>query len=181
MSPPPTRDTLIQPVRALCTAFSSASPPETLASCFTHTPPPLAHEHGLPALAPFLGRDFTGIEGIKRYFTLVASELSFEGMEFDDERDWVVDGVAMAVALRGRARFVCRATGEGWDETFAYRVGVGGERGALKVTEYRVWADTGAAYLARRGRLGGVLRGVDSDDGGGGGPLRKGGGHDKVD
>ncbi|PLN82494.1 hypothetical protein BDW42DRAFT_192906 [Aspergillus taichungensis] len=174
--PPPTRESLIQPVRTLCKAFSTASSPETLASAFTHTPPPLAHEHGLPALAPFLGRDFTGTEGIKRYFALVASELSFEGMVFDDEREWVVDGVAMAVALRGRARFVCRATGEGWDETFAYRVGVGFEGGMWKVTEYRVWADTGAAYLARRGQLGGVIGSGDGGD-----LKKKGGGHDKVD
>ncbi|PKY07939.1 hypothetical protein P168DRAFT_314070 [Aspergillus campestris IBT 28561] len=185
-SPPP-RASLIKPVRTLCTAFASASSPETLAASFTQTPAPLAHEHGLPELAPFLGRDFTGTEGIKRYFTLVASELSFEGMEFDDERDWVVDGVSMAVALRGRARFVCRASGEGWDETFCYRVGLGFEQegtgedteGELKVREYRVWADTGAAYLARLGRLRGE---TSSGDGGDEyGKKKKGGGHDKVD
>ncbi|PLB38284.1 uncharacterized protein BDW47DRAFT_125434 [Aspergillus candidus] len=169
-TPPPTRASLIAPVRTLCTAFSSASSPETLASSFTRTPAPLAHEHGLPALAPFLGRDFTGAEGIKRYFALVAGELAIERMDFDDESDWVVDGVAMAVALRGRARV---------GVAFEQEDTGGVTKGELKVREYRVWADTGAAYLARVGRLGGVLRGeISSDEGS---SLKKGGGHDKVD
>lgn len=120
-------------------------------------------------------------------------------MDFEDEEMWCVDDVAMAVALRGRALFVWKGSGQGWEETFFYRValavdvgGLEGEGkrgngrsdlggvgvgvsstssspstsspakkekdvfgdGKLKVCEYRVWADTGAAYLARLGRLG---------------------------
>lgn len=134
-------------------------------------------------------------------------------MVFEDEEMWCVDDVAMAVALRGRARFTWKGSGQGWEETFFYRValavdvgaqqgngGGGGGEGAgvsgkgdgrtdlggvgvgvassssrspsspssspsakkekdvfgdgkLKVCEYRIWADTGAAYLARLGRL----------------------------
>lgn len=116
-------------------------------------------------------------------------------MVFEDEEMWCVDDVAMAVALRGRAMFVWKGSGQGWEETFFYRIALAvdvggleddgkGERGGdgrtdlggvgagvssspsakeekdvfgdrkLKVCEYRVWADTGAAYLARLGRLG---------------------------
>ena len=85
----------------------------------------------------------------------------------------------MAVVLRGKAKFTWNATGQGWDETFVYRiavatemeeedaagegVGVGvdmakpGAKGELKVVEDRVWADTGACYLARCGRLGDLM------------------------
>lgn len=137
-------------------------------------------------------------------------------MVFEDEEMWCVDDVAMAVALRGRATFVWKNSGQGWEETFFYRIalavdvgaqeqlgkgggvaGGGGDGrtdlggvgvgvsspspsspstpslppssssvkkekdvfgdGKLKVCEYRIWADTGAAYLARLGRLGELL------------------------
>lgn len=92
-------------------------------------------------------------------------------MSFDDEDEWIVDTASMAVSIRGSARFTWKSTGQGWDETFCWRVGVaedivpedddygiGGKgvgfgKGKLKVQEYIVWSDTGAAYLARNGRL----------------------------
>ena len=101
---------------------------------------------------------------------MLGDELGFEDMEFDPEEQWVVDTETMAVVVRGRARFWSKKSGEGWDETFVYRLGMaedvyededgagagaggsGGKRG-LKVQEYLVWADTGAAYLARMKRL----------------------------
>jgi hypothetical protein len=111
-------------------------------------------------------------------------------MSFENEEAWLVDDDCMAVVLRGRARFTWkegRGAGQGWDETFIYRISLAEETGAdvgeavgmartgvstttlggktekeegkgkLKVCEYRVWADTGAAYLARMGRLGDLL------------------------
>lgn len=122
----------------------------------------MVHEHGLPVLAPFLGRTFTGTDGVGRYFELIADLLSFEKMSFDGEDEWIVDTVSMAVSLRGRARFTWKETGEGWNETFCYRIGLAEDQGkgggGLKVQEYRVWADTGAAYLARTHQLGEVQR-----------------------
>lgn len=149
------RTTLLEPAQALCSAFASAASIPELLSHFTSNPLPIAHEHGLPSLAPFLGRTFTGLDGVARYFELVARLLRYEKMEFDPEDQWVVDPVAMAVCVRGYARFIWNETGEAWDETFCYRIALAEDaqgRG-LKVQEYRVWADTGAAYLARTGKL----------------------------
>ena len=161
-----TRANLLSPARSLCAAFSSASSIPTLLSHFTRDPYPIAHEHGLPALAPFLGRTFSGVDGVGRYFEVLGDELGFQDMVFDPEEQWVVDTETMAVVVRGRARFWSKKTGEGWDETFVYRLGMaedvhedensggsGGKTG-LKVQEYLVWADTGAAFLARTKRLG---------------------------
>ncbi|RHZ52131.1 hypothetical protein CDV55_100023, partial [Aspergillus turcosus] len=153
-----TRSSLIQPTLALCDAFASAAPVPVLLSHFTTNPLPMVHEHGLPILAPFLGRTFTGTDGVGRYFELISDLLAFEKMSFDGEDEWIVDTVSMAVSLRGRARFTWKETGEGWDETFSYRIGLAEDQGegggGLKVQEYRVWADTGAAYLARTRQLG---------------------------
>ncbi|KAH1499879.1 hypothetical protein KXV92_008833 [Aspergillus fumigatus] len=157
-----TRSALVQPTLALCDAFASAAPVPVLLSHFTADPLPMVHEHGLPVLAPFLGRTFTGTDGVGRYFELIADLLSFEKMSFDGEDEWIVDTVSMAVSLRGRARFTWKETGEGWNETFCYRIGLAEDQGkgggGLKVQEYRVWADTGAAYLARTHQLGEVQR-----------------------
>ncbi|KAH2091570.1 hypothetical protein KXX03_000098 [Aspergillus fumigatus] len=147
---------------SLCDAFASAAPVPVLLSHFTADPLPMVHEHGLPVLAPFLGRTFTGTDGVGRYFELIADLLSFEKMSFDGEDEWIVDTVSMAVSLRGRARFTWKETGEGWNETFCYRIGLAEDQGkgggGLKVQEYRVWADTGAVYLARTHQLGEVQR-----------------------
>ncbi|KAE8307410.1 hypothetical protein BDV41DRAFT_53880 [Aspergillus transmontanensis] len=150
MSP---RTALLNRTRTLCQNFSTSAPLPTLLSNFTQNPPPTALEHGLPQLAPFLGRPFTGQEGLERYFGLLAELLTIEKMEFEAEEKWVVDERAMAVSLRGEARFRWNETGQAWDETFAYRIGLAEEGGEVKVVRYEVWADTGAAYLARVGGL----------------------------
>ncbi len=54
------------------------------------------------------------------------------------------------VAVRGRARFTWTETGLSWDETFAYLLRFDAR---AKLARYEVWADSGAAYLARRGEL----------------------------
>lgn len=122
---------------------------------FTKSPVPLIYEHGLPQLAPFLGLQFTGSEGVVHYFELLGETLSIEEMDFEDEGAWVVDCSSSAVVLRGQGRFCWKDTGQVWQETFIYRVGLAVEGGGdeIKVSEYRVWADTGAAYLARCGQL----------------------------
>ncbi|CEJ56980.1 hypothetical protein PMG11_05690 [Penicillium brasilianum] len=187
------RITLLSPVQSLLTALTSSptSPAyiSTILSTFTIEPPPFIHEHGLLQLAPFLGRTFTGTDGIARYFELLAESLSISNMTFEPEETWLVDDDCMAVVLRGRARFRWKRTGQGWEETFIYRVALAEERGGdigsgggvdmaragaspsspatasddsrgkgnLKVVEYQVWADTGAAYLARMGKLGDLM------------------------
>ncbi|KAL2219291.1 hypothetical protein M432DRAFT_590047 [Thermoascus aurantiacus ATCC 26904] len=149
------RTTLLEPAQALCSAFAAAAPVDDLLSHFTTDPMPIAHEHGHPALAPFLGRTFNGLDGVGRYFDLLHEHLAFEHMRFDPEDEWLVDGESLAVFVRGRARFIWKATGEAWNETFCYRLGLAEDQDGrgLKVQEYRVWSDTGAAYLASQGQL----------------------------
>ncbi|KAB8077595.1 hypothetical protein BDV29DRAFT_153658 [Aspergillus leporis] len=156
-----TKETLTNRVHSLCKAFSTSAPLPVLLSNFTTSPEPTALEHGLPSLAPFLGRSFTGHEGLTTYFGLLADYLAIEKMDFESDNKWVVDETTMAVSLRGNARFKWKETGQAWDETFAYRIGLQeeGVGGEVKVVVYEVWADTGAAYLARIGALEGVLKG----------------------
>lgn len=54
------------------------------------------------------------------------------------------------VSVKGQAKFTWIETGQSWDETFTYSLDFDHE---LKVTDYQVWADSGAAYLARIGKL----------------------------
>ncbi|RAL02882.1 uncharacterized protein BO80DRAFT_443133 [Aspergillus ibericus CBS 121593] len=162
-----------------------SNPLSPLLKTFTTHPTPLIHEHGHPALAPFLGRDFIGQSGVQEYFTTMGGLLGIRGMKFEDEGGWVVSflednknedgGIRVGVVVRGWARFFVKGgrrhngdgDGEGWDEGFVYRLVVcpeespeeGDGDGEWKVQEYRVWADTGAAYLALRGELGGLERG----------------------
>lgn len=156
------RQLLQEPVQDLLDAFKNPDPedPDQLLSTFTTNPKPLAHEHGLPQLAPFLGRSFQGQEGISTYFDLLSSYLDIENMTFEPEETWIVDESCMAVSLRGTATFIWKQTQQAWDETFSYRIKVAEDvsddaekHGSLKVSEYQVWADTGAAYLASLGEL----------------------------
>ncbi|KAH8426678.1 uncharacterized protein LDX57_004412 [Aspergillus melleus] len=166
------RPAILTRTHSLLNAFSSPSTPlPALLSNFTPNDP-WALEHGLPRLAPFLGRKYTGLEGLKEYFTLLAETLEIEWMRFEGEGAWVVDlgehqqghgdkegegEGERKVSLRGEARFKWKSTGQAWEETFAYRIGFvdDEERGGddVKVKSYEVWADTGAAYLARVGGL----------------------------
>ncbi|KAL2017140.1 hypothetical protein VTK56DRAFT_2562 [Thermocarpiscus australiensis] len=146
----PTRTALLNAATAFCTAFASgtASPQELLTSHFTrNTPNILVHEHGLPRLAPFLGRTFRGADGLARYLSVVSECLSFADMRFGD---YVVDAEACNVSVRGAARFTWRGTGQSWDEVFAYVLGFDEE---MRVERYEIWADSGAAWLASQGQL----------------------------
>ncbi|KAJ5624315.1 hypothetical protein N7510_000624 [Penicillium lagena] len=160
------RTTLLEPVRSLCNAFTTHAPVSTLLSTFTTQPTPLVHEHGLPQLAPFLGHTFSGTDGVARYFELLADLIEISDVTFEPDDNWLVDDACMCVSLRGSATFKWKATGQAWDETFMYRIALAtdasrdpGKKGKLLVWEYMIWADTGAAYLARLGRLGELVTG----------------------
>ncbi|KAL4778240.1 hypothetical protein BJX76DRAFT_362919 [Aspergillus varians] len=150
----PTRADLTAATASLCTAFSTGADIPTLLSTFTTSPAPQIHEHGHPGLTPFLGRTFTGRDGVTDYFNILDVNLGVEEMWFDEEQSWVVDTENKVVCLRGRARFVSKVSGEKWDEVFIYRISLAAEEeGGWKVRVYEIWADTGAAYLAGRGEL----------------------------
>ncbi|PYH89858.1 hypothetical protein BO71DRAFT_335721 [Aspergillus ellipticus CBS 707.79] len=157
--PRPKRAALTKPIHTFL-ALLTAPPPDLITSLlplFTKTV--LIHEHGLPTLAPFLGRDFTGPAGVKEYFSLLSDHLTYENMRFDAEGEWTVDVGNGTVCVRGWAVFYARATGMGGERGMGRGFGREGEEGGdkhgeWKIQEYRVWADTGAAYLALRGELG---------------------------
>jgi len=104
-------------------------------------------EHGLPRFAPFLGRTFSGVEGVKEYFETISSLLKYENMRFSD---FCVDAEVHRASMRGEARFTWIRTGQSWDEVFTYTLEFDAEG---KVKKYEIWADSGAAYLASKGEL----------------------------
>ncbi|KAG6901550.1 hypothetical protein C0995_010660 [Termitomyces sp. Mi166 len=145
------RARLLSSAQHLCDDFANKKHIDILISHFSTTA--TAFEHGEPSLAPFLGRSFIGIDGIRRYFKIIASLLSYENMRFSD---FLVDVEARKVATKASARFTWLSTGESWDEVFAYMLSFDDEN---KVTNYEVWADSGAAYLASKGILDDTRRG----------------------
>ncbi|CAJ2510012.1 Uu.00g059120.m01.CDS01 [Anthostomella pinea] len=161
------RAELLEAATAFCTSFANKASPDKIMGHFARASPPatsttststkdsdiLALEHGLPQLAPFLGREFRGRAGVAEYFEAIGTCLTYEDMRFGD---YVVDAVEGRVAVRGSARFTWTATGQSWDETFAYKLAF--DEGN-KVVRYEVWADSGAAYLASKGGLDRVMDG----------------------
>lgn len=149
----PARDQLLASAKALCDAFASKAPVDELLSHFSTTHQIFAAEHGEPFLVPFVGHAFEGRSGpqsVHTYFSLLPKYLTYEDMTFSD---WVVDTESRKVSTRGSAKFTwIEGQGEGntWEEDFVYILDFD-EVG--KVTDYQVWADTGAAYLAQRGEL----------------------------
>lgn len=142
-----------------CQAFTEKRGPDEILSYFSESPEVEAIEHGQPFLAPFLHRHFRGPEGIRQYFGLIASLLSYDDMRFED---FCIDPVAMVVSVRGYAHFTWLSTGNAWDECFTYRLELErtshkGQASAgaseFKIHKYEIWADSGAAYLAGKGQL----------------------------
>ncbi|KAI0666795.1 hypothetical protein C8Q78DRAFT_1057045 [Trametes maxima] len=160
----PTRKQLLESAQALCSAFAAKADVDTLLSHFSSTHQISAFEHGLPVLAPFLGRPFlrrTGDNSVASYFELLRKYLTFDDMAF---RGWVVDADACKVSVKGSAKFTWTegvGKGESWEEEFVYMLDF--DQNA-KVTDCEVWADSGAAYLARRGELKQVTEGKDNRD-----------------
>ncbi|KAF8532107.1 hypothetical protein JB92DRAFT_2844474 [Gautieria morchelliformis] len=142
-----TRRLLLMAAQKLCDDFASQKDTQTLLSHFSTALEPEAIEHGAPHLAPFLGRRFVGLQGIQAYFELLAKLLTYRNMSFSE---YMVDVEERKVAVKGMAEFEWIATGNKWDETFVYVLDFDEQD---KVKRYQVWADSGAAYLARMGEL----------------------------
>jgi hypothetical protein len=143
----PSRDQLLKAAQTFCTSFASQKPPEEIFGLFSTSPEVTAYEHGLPQLAPFLGREYKGTDSIKKYFFKISSHLSYENMRFSN---YIVDESVGKVSVRGEARFTWISSGQSWDEVFTYVLAFDDD---CKVTRYEIWADSGAAYLAERGEL----------------------------
>ena len=141
------REALLHAAAQFCNSFAAQYALEAILDHFSTTSEPWALEHGLPQLAPFLGRTFKGIDGLKEYFGLLGKHLSYKDMTFVD---YVVDVEEAKVSARGRANFTWKSTKQSWDEIFVYVLGFDEKQ---KVKSYEVWADSGAAFLASQGKL----------------------------
>lgn len=147
MSPSNKRSVLLGAAETFCSAFASQKPPEKIFSLFSTSHNVQAYEHGLPQLAPFLGRNFKGQDGIRKYFETISKYLSYKNMDFSN---YVVDSEQNQVSVRGEAKFTWTSTGQSWDEVFTYVLAFDDD---FKVLKYEIWADSGAAYLASQGKL----------------------------
>lgn len=141
------RQSLVEPTQAFCDAFARKADIPTILTHFSRTKAISAFEYGDCALAPFLGRSFDGFEGVKKYFEIIGSLLVYDNLKFSEP---VVDVEEHKVAIKGQGRFTWLETRESWDETFAYVLDFDED---AKVVRYQIWADSGAAYLARIGKL----------------------------
>ncbi|KAF2972100.1 hypothetical protein GQX73_g1470 [Xylaria multiplex] len=162
--PAPTRTELLEAAKGFCDSFAQK---RSLDEILSHFSPGgeagkekkndiIVLEHGLPRLAPFLGREFRGLEGAREYFETVGRYLSYEDMRFVEyvaDADGEGEGEGGKVVARGKARFTWTETSQSWDETFVYVLQFDE---CVKLTRYEVWADSGAAYLAARGELAGA-------------------------
>jgi len=149
----PTRTDLLRSAESLCTSFASKQSLENILSHFSTTHQTTCIEHGLPSLAPFLGRPFNDP---KQYFTLISKSVDFENMAFSE---YMADTEVRKVNVIGRAKFTWLETKQSWDEVFTYVLDFDDE---AKVTDYQVFADSGACYLARMGKLDGEIKDVAS-------------------
>lgn len=140
----PTRKDLLKSAESLCNAFANKKSTEEVLSHFSTTHATSCFEHGLPALAPFLGRTFTKPA---EYLSVIAKYLTYDNMKFFT---YMVDVETCKVNVQGSARFTWIETNESWDEVFTYVLDFDHE---AKITDWRIWADSGAAYLAREGKL----------------------------
>ena len=139
-----TREDWLQSTRKLCDLFANKGSMEDIVETFSPSRPDeiLLFEHGLPELASFLGRSFTGKSGIRDYFGVVSDHLSYKDMSFSD---FIFDADLKVASVRGKAEFTWKSTGKSWKEVFLYRIKLDDEG---KILVYEVWADSGAAYLS---------------------------------
>ena len=139
-----TRDDWLTSTRKLCDVFACQGSIEEIIDTFSSSRQDeiMLFEHGLPELAPFLGRKFTGRQGVRDYFEIVSKHLSYKGMSFSD---FIFDKDCKVVSVRGKAEFTWKSTGKSWKEVFIYRINLDEEG---KILTYEVWADSGAAYLS---------------------------------
>jgi hypothetical protein len=142
------RNQLLHAARTFCEAFSYKKDVDVVLDLFSKRHALSIIEYGEPSLAPFVGRRFEG-SFIRKYFEIIGELLDYDSgsLRFPE---YIVDTETRKVFVRGQGRFTWKSTGESWDESFAYALDFDDE---LKVTDYKVWADSGAAYLARIGKL----------------------------
>ncbi|KAF4619418.1 hypothetical protein D9613_005413 [Agrocybe pediades] len=143
----PSRKELQNAAEEFCRGFASKKSVDEFLEYFSTTYEVSAIEYGEPVLAPFLGKQFVGKAGLKEYFELIGSLLSYDNVAFSE---YVVDCEALKVSVKGKAKFTWISSKQSWNETFTYTLDFDEE---MKVVRYQVWADSGAAYLARRGEL----------------------------
>ena len=144
---PPSRSQLLNAAQGFCTAFADKKEVDEIMSHFSTSHTCSAIEYGESCLAPFLGKRFDGLEAIQSYFTLLSKYLSYKDMSFSE---FVIDTEVQKVSCKGKAKFTWTETGQSWDETFAYMLDFDDEG---RITDYQVWADSGAAYVASKGNL----------------------------
>jgi hypothetical protein len=113
-------------------------------SHFSTTHATTCFERGLPALAPFLGCAFTKPA---EYLGVIAKHLTYKTAKYSA---YMVDVETRKVSVQGSANFTWIETNESWDEVFTYVLDFDDE---AKITDWNVWADSGAAYLAKEGKL----------------------------
>ena len=144
---PKDRNQLLAAAQAFCVSFANKVSPEKIFSHFSTSENVFALEHGLPQLAPFLGRVFRGQKGVQEYFELLSSHLSYENMKFSN---FIVDAEMNKVSVRGEAKFTWTSTGQSWDEVFTYVLEFSADN---KVQVYEIWAGefrSRNSLLARR-------------------------------
>lgn len=139
-----TRDQLLSAAHAVCNDFASH---KDVLTHFSTSTTPIAVEHGHSSLAPFLGREFVGLEDVKTYFYILAKTIKYNNMEFVE---YIVDDQQRKVVVKGRAEFRWIETQQSWDEMFVYVLQFDDE---YKLARYEVWADSGSVYLARTGQM----------------------------
>lgn len=184
-------DALLNSAQSLCTSFANQeeSSLENILAHFSTQPETYCLEHGLPRLAPFLGRKFFqghhhprrddddnhkndpagGGGGIQEYFEMIANLLSHQNMVFSD---YMVDVEANVVSVRGQADFTWKSTNQTWSEVFIYRLQFDNDdnchdndamQPSPRIKVYEVWADSGAAYLASQGLLPSAVQNDEND------------------
>ncbi|KAL2263733.1 hypothetical protein VTK26DRAFT_5377 [Humicola hyalothermophila] len=151
-SPPSSdlRQHLLRSATAFCNAMAEQAPRDQILSLFTRDRPSIrVLEHGLPGQeAPFIGRQFRGVEGLDEYMELLLPEyLTYKDMSFDE---YLVDGEKRKVTARGSGRFTWKETEQSWSEQIVYILAFDDEH---KVTTWEIWADSGALVLAKMGKL----------------------------
>ena len=144
------RQRLSDAARRFCDDFARGASIDTILTHFSNARPCEVLEHGLSRFAPFLGSPFRGRDGVRHYFYTVAALIAYDNMRFSE---YIVDAEVRKVSVKGTAVFTWIATGNSWDETFAYVLDFDDQD---KITRYQIWGDTGALYLASQGHLGEV-------------------------
>jgi len=139
------RQQLIHAAESFVQAFTEKKPPELLFSYFSEHI--IIHEHGMQQLAPYVGREFRGIEGAGEYFSILASTITLEKAKL---KSMFVDPKESKVSVKGEATSTWKETGQSWNEIWTSLLEFDDE---YKIKVYEIWADQGAVYLASKGLL----------------------------